>query len=46
MKHDLKWFEEYAENADILAPLTKEEWKELAALLHELTHTQKAPAVD
>ena len=36
MKHDLRWFEEYAENADILKPLTPTEWKELAALLHEV----------
>ena len=33
MKHDLRWFEEYAENADLLKPLTPAEWKELAALL-------------
>jgi len=36
MKHDLRWFEEYAENADILKPLTTGEWQELAALLHEI----------
>ncbi len=36
MKHDLLWFEEYAENVDVLKPLTPQEWKELAALLHEV----------
>ena len=36
MKHDLKWFEGYAMFADISVPLTKEEWKELAALLHDI----------
>lgn len=38
MNHDLRWFEEYAKNADILNPLTAEEWKELAALLHEVNN--------
>ena len=32
--HDLKWFEEYAVNAEILEPLTTEHWKKLADLLH------------
>jgi len=36
VKHDLLWFEEYAECADFLEPLTPQEWKELAALLHEV----------
>ena len=36
MKRDLRWFEEYAQNADILKPLTQQEWRELAALLHEV----------
>ena len=38
MEHDLRWFEEYAENADILKPLTPQEWKDLAALLHEVNN--------
>lgn len=43
MKHDLRWFEEYAANADLLKPLTPAEWKELAALLHEVNKRDKKP---
>jgi len=32
---DLRWFEEYAENHDMLEPLTDAEWQELASLLHD-----------
>lgn len=35
---DLRWFEEYAEHADWMKPLRPEEWKELAALLHEVNN--------
>ena len=31
--HDLLWFHEYAENPDNRKPLTKAEWKRLAAFL-------------
>lgn len=31
--HDARWFQEYAENQDILKPLTDAEWKELAIVL-------------
>ena len=31
--HDIKWFREYAENADMLKPLTRGEWRELADIL-------------
>ena len=41
--HDLKWFEEYAVNAEILEPLTTEHWKKLAALLHAV-NAVPAPA--
>lgn len=40
VKHDLRWFEEYAENVDILKPLTMEEWAELAALLHKVNQNK------
>ena len=40
MRHDLLWFEEYAENAEVLKPLTPQEWKELATLLHEVNSAQ------
>ncbi len=40
VKHDLLWFEEYAGNVDVLKPLTPQEWKELAALLHEVNNVQ------
>jgi hypothetical protein len=40
--HDLRWFEEYAESQDILTPLTDEEWKELARLLHEVNNADRA----
>jgi len=40
-KHDLKWFEEYAEYQDMLKPLTDEEWKELSILLHEINRASK-----
>jgi len=35
-RHDLRWFEEYADNVKFLKPLTPQEWKELAELLHEI----------
>ena len=40
MKHDLLWFEKYAKCADFLEPLTPQEWKELAALLHDVNSVQ------
>jgi len=37
-KQALRWYEEYAQNVDTLPPLTTEEWKELADLLHEVNN--------
>jgi len=44
--HDIRWFEQYAENESCLKPLTDSEWTELEILLIEsrtkLTRYEKA----
>jgi len=41
MKRDLRWFAEYAENADWLCPLTPSDWKDLARLLLEIIEKEE-----